>query len=121
VNASDFVVGQHALDGLKGVSTVGMTAKRFTDFLQDAPSKARGEIQVKFVERVVFIEVFPRLMRGVGNAVQMDWSPVVFEDMIGDTTSECCQSVELFVVLIWEANREREVVTHRVSPQIRQY
>jgi hypothetical protein len=104
VDASDFVVRKYVLDGLKGVSAVGVTAECFTDFLQDAPSKPRGEIQVKFFERVVFIEVFPRLMRCVGNAVQMDWRPVIFEGMIGDTTSEYCQSLESFGILVWQTD-----------------
>jgi hypothetical protein len=104
VNASDFVVGQHALDGLKGVSAVGVTPKRFTDFLQDAPSKPRGEIQVEFFERFVFIEVFPRLMGRVGNAVEMSWRPVVSEDTIGDSLGECRQSLESLSILVWQTD-----------------
>ncbi|WP_255568369.1 hypothetical protein [Salinarchaeum sp. IM2453] len=106
VDTSDFMVGQHALDGLKGVSAVGVASERFTDFLQDAPSKPRGEIQVECFERFVFIEIFPRLMRCVSNPVHLDWSPVVFEDMVGDTTGECCQSLESVVLLVWQANWE---------------
>jgi hypothetical protein len=108
VDASDFmiVLWQHALDRLEGVSAVGVTPEGFTDFLQDAPSKPRGEIQVKFFDRFVFIEMFPRLMRYVSNPVQMDWSLVVFEDMVGDTTGECCQSLESFVLFVWQANWE---------------
>lgn len=58
-------------------------------------------------------------MRCVGNTIQMDWCPVVFEDMIGDTTSEYCQSLKPVGVLVWQADWERKVVTHRVSPLIR--
>ena len=41
---------------------VGETLRSHADFLQDTASKPRGEIQVEFLERFVFIEVFPRLM-----------------------------------------------------------
>ena len=65
-----------------------------------------GEIQVEFFERFMFIEIFPRLMRCVSNPVQMDCRPMVFEDMVGDTTDECCQSFESFVLFVWQVNRE---------------
>jgi hypothetical protein len=94
------------LDRLEGVSAVGVTAECFPDFLQDAPSKPRGEIQVEFFKRFMFIEIFPRLMRCVSNPVQMDWCPMVFEDMVGDTTDGCCQSLESFVLFVWQVNWE---------------
>jgi hypothetical protein len=83
-----------------------VTAECFTDFLQDTPSKSRGEIQVEFLERFVFIEVFPRLMWGVSNPIEMGWLPVVFEDVSSDTPSECFQSFKLVSIFVWQANRE---------------
>lgn len=31
---------------------------------------------------------------------------MVFEDMVGDTTDGCCQSLESFVLFVWQVNWE---------------
>jgi hypothetical protein len=73
VDTSHLVVGEEILDGLEGVSAVGLTAECSTDFLQDAPSKSRGERQAEVFERVAFVEVCPHPMRRVSNPVEMGW------------------------------------------------
>lgn len=109
MDAPDFVVGQDVLDGLEGLPPVGVRAERFPDFLQDAPTEARGQIQVEAVEWSVFVEIRPGLMRGVVKPVKVCRCPVGAHDGVGNAAGDIGEPCVSIGVSVWQANREAQV------------